>query len=158
MIVTIFCSLFACCLLRISTLLRDWPTWESDEAAWQEHKSELSSLAALSGLFAALASAQKFEFALAGAVGGSVSVMLYVMVSHWELRQSGWFWKFWILVVCAHAIAVALIPWPVAREPNKADAFFAVADLLIVFGLLKLLERRLRQSSEQPTARPEQRP
>lgn len=74
----------------------------------------------------------------------SAFIMFGVVVTCRPLWRQLWLWIFLSAVAALHAVIIVTVHWPDSHYPALLMAPFAVADFFLVLGLIKVIDRRLR--------------
>jgi hypothetical protein len=104
-------------------------------------------------LLVGAAVAQFEPLALAWAAGGTALVISTTAWIFSDQRGRSWFWYFMGTVVILHGVALCTVPWPLHREPTKADVLIAGgSDLILTFAVGSLVGYLARKIGKKPSA------
>lgn len=131
------------------------PGYEKPDEEKAERKKQLTNWVwAIS--VAALTSPLFFLFNSVGESGNgraawlSAMTILIAMKVRWELRKYLWFWLTMARVVGAHIPLVLWVPWTSRWIPAVGLLPIVVADIAIIFGVLRLVEKWKTPNSCKP--------
>jgi energy-coupling factor transporter transmembrane protein EcfT len=68
------------------------------------------------------------------------------------LKSQRWFWVTLTIIIAVHVLFVLLIPWTSKSYPGPILLPFGALDYFIVWGCIKLVEKRAKKTSPPQTA------
>jgi hypothetical protein len=77
----------------------------------------------------------------------SLDVMVIIVRAFWILRLHLWFWIAIGLVVSCHIALITMVAWSATTVSAPALAPIGIADFLLVYGLIKLIEKSATQTN-----------
>jgi hypothetical protein len=72
--------------------------------------------------------------------------ILFAIKIRWDLRNHAWFWSIIAVLLVLHIPLLLFIRWPNGWIPAIAALPFALADFLIVLGIVRFVEKFLLKS------------
>ena len=75
----------------------------------------------------------------------SAAVIIIAIRSRWDLSDRLWFWITMVIIVALHVPLVLLTQWPQKGYAGYALWLPAVLDFGVIYGLIKVAERIVRQ-------------
>ena len=72
--------------------------------------------------------------------------VLFAVRMRWDLRRRFWFWATLVLVLLLHVPLIIMVPFPRITVNRITLLPFGVADFLIFFGAVRLVERLIVKS------------
>ncbi len=70
-----------------------------------------------------------------------LAMIALAIALHWKLRTSVWFWIVVALLLAVHVVLLVKVPWPHFTANRITLLPFGVADLLIILGIIKFVEK-----------------
>jgi hypothetical protein len=70
-----------------------------------------------------------------------LGMILFAVAIRWELRKHAWFWAVMVVVLAIHVPLIVSYRWPQRWIPGSVQLPFALTDLAIILGLVRLAER-----------------
>lgn len=81
----------------------------------------------------------------ARAAGAFTGIIILIMRIFWYLRSYAWYWLTICALITAHVVLIIAIPWTNEVIPAPAIAPVGIADGLIIYGCIKLVEKVMTQ-------------
>ena len=70
-----------------------------------------------------------------------LGTILFAIKIRWELRKHAWFWAVMAVVLALHVPLIVYWRWPDRWIPGIALMPFALADIAIILGIVRVAER-----------------
>ena len=125
---------------------------EVEEADVKNPFDRLTRKAAVVVMFFAVVLYFVFDFVVGPARGRAASISAAMIVTvvwmRWDLRKRIWFWLTIAIVGLLHVPLVMFIPWTNNNYPGVALLPEALADLAIVYGCVKVIEKLMDRGDD----------